>query len=1125
MADSPPGVTGAAEGAYRDDAVVAALLRERGPGPGDDAAVGQAFAALAQQLADDPQSLLQRVAELARELCGANSVVVAVCEPGPGGGAGDGSVRWHAVAGGLAPQAGARWSIGACACGAPVLADGSTLFEHPASHFPSARGVGLDLGETLGVPWRVNGRALGSLNAMRLEGDGGFDAGHLRRLHACAAFAAAGWQASSHDAAPSGTNGEADGGELERRVEERIRPVLEREEHLQREVEESRAAARALREHKALIDATLSIGTVGVLYFDLDGTVRDVNPAFERMTGYTCQELRTLDHWRDLTPPEFWDVTENALRDLAAAGSTAPYTKQMVRKDGSRWWGLFAPARIAGEGEYGRCVLFVIDVGANKETEARLAESEERFRAMVQGFAQAVWETDAHGRIVEGSASWTQYTGQRAEASLGLGWLDAVHPEDRAAVLRQWRAAVGMRRTLNVEFRVQVAAGGWRWTNARAAPLFNDDGSVRKWVGMYIDVDERRRTQAALGESERRFRMLFESMDEGFLLAAVEFDEAGRATGLAYTEANPAAVRMANISYVGPGRLRVRPEHEPCWLEACAEVVHTGTSSRSQCYAPGVQGWYDFFVFPVGGRESPRVAILFYDITLRKRAEDALRESEGRFRALADASPALVYQFDVDGRVIYLNERCTTGGCAFGPNAQAAQGGRGWNGIVPPADMDGYLRAVFDGVRADGGFTRRIETPVAGGAGHWFESHVSPWFSGEGVQRGYVGISLDITGAVQAEEALKDADRRKDEFLATLAHELRNPLAPISNAVQLMRRPDGRRQSDRVVEMVGRQVRQIVRLVDDLMEVSRITRGKIDLKLERVAFAEIVQAAVETSQPAIDRCGHQLSVALPQEPLVLEADRVRLTQVFANLLNNAAKYTDAGGRIWFDARRVDGMVVASVRDTGIGIPAEALPRVFDMFAQAHRNVGRGQGGLGIGLTMVHSLVEMHHGTVEAKSAGSGLGSEFIVHLPLADPADDWEPAEPFGQARPTAPLHGQRILVVDDNRDAADTLGLLLEADGAEVRIAYDGRGALATADSFLPHSVLLDIGMPGMDGYEVARRLRQEGRFAATRIIALTGWGQDADRRQTRNRGFSHHLTKPVSLEDLHRILADVQR
>ena len=1111
MADSTPVTVNGC----RDDAAVAAVLRQRGNGAdADGGRESAALAALAQQLADDAPALLQRVAELARELCGADSVVLALHDPHGQDGDADGNdvdaaqLRWCAVAGRLAPHHGARWPLQACVCGASILADSSVLFDQPAREFPSIRATGLSIGETLGVPWRVGGRVAGSLNAMMLDGEARrFDAADLRRLRGCAAFAAA-----IHHAHGALAEGEVEV-EVERQVEARLRPVLEREEHLQREVAESRAAERALRAHKALIDATLSIRTVGVLYFELQGAVRDVNQAFERMTGYSCQELRTLAHWKDLTPPEFWDTTERALRDLAAHGETAPYTKQMIRKDGSRWWGLFAPARIGGDGEHGCCVMFVIDVSENKATEARLAESEERFRAMVEGFAQAVWESDAHGRSVVASPSWSAYTGQRAEASLDLGWIDAVHPEDRAAVLRQWRAAVGLRRTLNVEFRVQVAAGGWRWTNARAAPLFNPDGSVRKWVGMHIDIDERRRTQALLAESERRYRMLFEAMDEGFLLGSVEFDGAGHPVGMRYTEANPAAVRMANIVYVGPGQLRVRPEREPCWLSACAQVVRTGVSSRSQCFSATMASWYDFFVFPVGGHDSARVAILFYDITTRKRTEDALRESEGRFRALADASPALVYQFDADGKVIYLNQRCMAEG------GITADGG-GWCSIAPPADMDAYLGDVVDAIRNEGAYTRRIETTMRGGARHWFESHAAPWYSGEGEHRGYVGISLDITQAVLAENALKDADRRKDEFLATLAHELRNPLAPISNAVQLMRRPDGRRQADRVVEMVGRQVRQIVRLVDDLMEVSRITRGKIDLRLERLPFAEIVRGAVESSLPAIERAGHQLAVAQPDQPPMVEGDRVRLTQVFVNLLNNAAKYTDGGGRIWLDVRREDDTLVASVRDTGIGIPEAELPRVFDMFAQAHRAAGRGQGGLGIGLTMVRSLVEMHHGTVEARSAGNGQGSEFIVRLPLA-PDQAADPAPALGQARPAAPLHGHRILVVDDNRDAADTLGLLLEADGGEVRVVYDGRAALAMAEQFMPTSVLLDLGMPGMDGYEVARRLRQEERFAGLRIVALTGWGQDADRRQTRNRGFSHHLTKPVGLEELHAILS----
>ncbi|MGJ7917870.1 PAS domain S-box protein [Massilia sp. LXY-6] len=1090
---------------YRDDAVIAALLHGRGAhlqgrDPGAERA---ALAGLAQYLADDPEVLLQRVAEAVRALCGASSVVIAVREPGPDGD----EIYWCATAGGLAAHAGKRFPVEACPCGASVVGDCAVLFLRPELEFASIRSAGIRVGEALGVPWRVRGHPAGALMAM-LDGDGeNFDADDLQLLRELAGFAAAAYQTRG------ALRGNPDPERLERELEQRLRPVLESKESLEREVEESRAAERALREHKALIDATLSISTVGVVYFDLDGTVREVNQAYQRMTGYSEDELRRLDSWKAVTSPEFWDRTLRSGNELLETGVTRPYTKQMLRKDGSRWWGLYAPARISGEGEHARCVCFILDVTELKETESRLAESEERFRSLVEGFGQAVWETDQDAKLVVPSPSWCAYTGQREAASLGKGWLDAVHPDDREYVQREWRAALAMRRAINMEYRVHVAMGGWRWTNARAAPLFNPDGSLCKWFGMNIDIDERRRTQAALAESERRYRMLFEAMDEGFLMATVQFDANGRAVGLAYLEANPAAVRMISIHYVGPGQLKVRPEHEPCWLEACAQVARTGANTRSQCFADALSSWFDFFVYPVGGDAgAPRVAILFRDITVRKRAEDALRESEARFRALADASPALIYQFDPDGSLMYLNQR---GPHDDGPAAETG----GWRAIVQPDDMHAYLREVCDGIRERAAYNQRIRVAARDGSWRWFESHAAPWYSGEGEHRGYVGISLDITGAVQAEEALREADRRKDEFLATLAHELRNPLAPISNAVQLMRRPDGRRQADRVVEMVGRQVRQIVTLVDDLMEVSRITRGKIDLRLERVPIAEIVHSAVETSQLAIERAGHQLALALPEEPLVLLADRVRLTQVFANLLNNAAKYTDAGGRIWVDVWREGGQVLASVRDTGIGIPPEALGRVFDMFAQAHRAVGRGQGGLGIGLTMVRSLVEMHHGTVEARSGGSGQGSEFLVRLPLA-PQDEAMERPGMTQARPNAPFAGQRVLVVDDNRDAADTLGLLLEADGAEVRVVYDGRAALAMAEAFLPSSVLLDIGMPGMDGYEVARRLRQDERFASMRIIALTGWGQDSDRRQTRNRGFTYHLTKPVSLEELHKIL-----
>jgi CheY-like chemotaxis protein len=312
-----------------------------------------------------------------------------------------------------------------------------------------------------------------------------------------------------------------------------------------------------------------------------------------------------------------------------------------------------------------------------------------------------------------------------------------------------------------------------------------------------------------------------------------------------------------------------------------------------------------------------------------------------------------------------------------------------------------------------------------------------------------------------------------------------------------------------------------VRLVDDLMEVSRITRGKIELDKRPVPLAEIIHAAVETSHPALDQGRHRLDVALPDEALGVNGDKVRLTQVFTNLLNNAARYTDPGGHIVLSARREGEWAVVAVRDSGAGIAPEQLPHVFEMFMQADRTSKRGQGGLGIGLTMVRNLVDMHGGRVHAYSDGPGQGSEFVVRLPLrAEPCGGDGPGP--GARGAAAPLAGKRVLVVDDNRDAADSLGLLLASKGADVKAVYDGRAGLAAMEVERPDAVVLDIGMPGMDGHEVARRIREDQRYAGTRIIALTGWGQTADRAASRTSGFDHHLTKPVDLRVLQALLAE---
>jgi len=378
-------------------------------------------------------------------------------------------------------------------------------------------------------------------------------------------------------------------------------------------------------------------------------------------------------------------------------------------------------------------------------------------------------------------------------------------------------------------------------------------------------------------------------------------------------------------------------------------------------------------------------------------------------------------------------------------------------------------------------------------------------------------VARDISARKRDEQALREADRRKDEFLATLAHELRNPLAPIRNSLGLLEqasRTDP--QIERVRGILQRQVTHMVRLVDDLMELSRITRGSIELRTERLNLSEAIRGAVETSEPWMLSAGIKLRLELPPEPLYIEADPIRLAQIVSNLLNNAIKFSGPSREIRLGARGEAGEAVVWVRDFGVGIPSDMLERVFDMFTQVGGASRGGQSGLGIGLTLVRSLVQMHGGTVTAASEGLGKGSEFTFRLPLVQvPATATRPAAPRRR-----PVLGIRVLVVDDNRDAADSMGLLLKRAGAEVEVVHDGCQALSTVERFHPAVVLLDIGMPGMDGYEVARRIREQPTLHDVMLIALTGWGQADDRRRSLSAGFDHHLTKPAGLEALRALL-----
>lgn len=371
---------------------------------------------------------------------------------------------------------------------------------------------------------------------------------------------------------------------------------------------------------------------------------------------------------------------------------------------------------------------------------------------------------------------------------------------------------------------------------------------------------------------------------------------------------------------------------------------------------------------------------------------------------------------------------------------------------------------------------------------------------------------------------LAEADKRKDEFLATLAHELRNPLAPIHNALEIMLLPEvDESMLGMARSIMERQLKSLVRLVDDLLDMSRITQGKIELRRQTVELAGVVGQAIETVRPMIDAQRHELTVSLPNEPVLISADPTRVAQVVANLLNNAAKYSDPGGHIWLSAWREEKQIVLEVRDSGIGIEPAVIPKLFDMFVQVDKGHGRTHGGMGIGLTLVRRLVELHGGTVEATSAGLGQGSQFTIRMPAvvdATPTANGKNGNGQNASSPSAAIHGP-ILVVDDNVDAAKTLAVLLRGRGYRVHTVHDGPAALAWLAAHVPAMILLDIGMPVVDGYEVARRIRQQPEFRDVLLIALSGWGQPEDRRRSAEVGFDHHLVKPVDLSALEELLA----
>jgi PAS domain S-box-containing protein len=783
--------------------------------------------------------------------------------------------------------------------------------------------------------------------------------------------------------------------------------------------------------------------------------------------------------------------------------------------------------RLYREGNHTELILLAIeDITERKQAEAAAQASEVRYRRLFESAKDGILILDAHSaKIIDANPFIGELLGYSHADLMGkelweIGLFNDI--EESKSAVRELQE----KQYIRYENLPLQAKTGQRNDVEFVSNAYSEDHEQVIQCNIR-DITERKRVEDALRASEQRFRALFELGP----VAVYSCDASG-----VIQEFNRRAEELwgrkpkagdTDERFCGSFKL-CRPDgslmpHEQCPM---AEVL----SGR----IPGAQDAEVLIERPDGSRVTVIVNIAalenergevtgalncFYDITERKQAEELLRESEQRLASLIASSNDAIISMSLDGIIQSWNAAAEL---LYGYTAQQAVGSP--ISLIIPADRANeearIIARLLAGERVEHFETVRVRSD---GQPVQVSLTISPIKGAEGRVVGASKIARDISNQKRLEAALREADRRKDEFLAMLGHELRNPLGPIRNALHLIRLsdPEPRREVRHAYDIIERQIENMVRLIDDLLDVARISSGKIQLQKERIDLTAVVIRAIEGARPLIDARRHALQVSLPEAPVPVEADPVRLAQVLWNLLNNAAKYTPEGGRITLEVERHDEAVV-KIRDTGMGIAPEMLPRVFDLFTQMERTLDRAEGGLGLGLTLVRRLTEMHGGTVGATSTGQGQGSEFLVRLPLlTDEPPGAGPTKPPEVKRRAAPVSGRRILVVDDNRDSVESLGMLLRLFGNDVRTVQDGRLALEAAAAYCPDVILLDIGLPGLDGLEVCRRLRARTEKGQPLIVALTGYGQEEDRRRSEKAGFDAHMVKPVDLEALQELLS----
>ncbi|WP_020476571.1 hybrid sensor histidine kinase/response regulator [Zavarzinella formosa] len=837
--------------------------------------------------------------------------------------------------------------------------------------------------------------------------------------------------------------------------------------------------------------------------------------------GVLADWIRSQPPWSDLPLIVLTPSGEDSPRLLSALEAAGPMTliKRPVQLSS-----LVSAVRSALRDR--RRQYSVRDLMAERLRAAEvLAAERERYRVTLSSIGDAVIATDTEGRVTFLNAVAEELTRWSGEAARGRPLEEVfriVNESTRQTVANPVEKALREGVVVGLANHTILIArdGTERPLDDSAAPIRSPGGETVGAVLVFRDITERKQAETELRVREERYRVLVTATSDVVYLMSPDWSELQPLDGRDLVASNSEPIRgwmEKNLPAFEHARVRAV-------IEKSVANKQTFEMEHQVIRGDGTLGWAFSRAAPILD-EGGRIVEWFgtaRDVTDHKKAEQELArvtaESERRrrlYETVLSGTPDFVYVFSLDHRVLYANDSLLR---MWGRDASETFGKtfleigyEPWHAAMHDREID-QVRETKKPIRG--------EVPFDGTHGRRIYDYIFvPVLGEDGEVEAVAGTTRDVTDRKRLEDALRETDRKKDDFIALLAHELRNPLAPIRNGLQVIRLSQDRAARDRSQQMMDRQLAHMVRMIDDLLDVSRIGRSKMELRRARVSLADVVNSAAEAAGPAIDEAGHALSVSLPPERVFLDADLTRLAQVFSNLLTNSAKYTTRGGSIWLSARAGGGRVTVAVRDTGIGIPAASLTTIFDMFSQVDRPVERSAGGLGIGLSLVKGLVEMHGGTVTAQSDGEGKGSTFVVDLPVL--AVEPEPASdtPADSGR-TGMNSGRRILVVDDNRDGAESLAMMLGLLGNEIATAHDGIEAVESAGHFRPEVILMDVGMPRLNGLEATKRIRGQPWGKGMTIIALTGWGQEADRARSREAGCDGHLVKPVDLPDLEKLL-----